>query len=330
MAFIRERQLAVNGLDFFVAEAGDPGNPMVLCLHGFPECWASWRFLLPVLAQSGYYAVAPDLRGYGASAAPTEVDAYRQSVLVEDVMGLIQGLGHERASLIGHDWGCALAWQVARKHPQAIKSVVGMSVPYGGPGSMSRSPTESMRQLFQQRFFYMLYFQTPDLPERELEADVAESLRRIFHGLSAEGIAALSLDEAEGGLLPRLPAPAEAPRWMRDEDLQYYVDRFQRSGFTGALNWYRAMDASWQESRADSNWILPMPVLFLGGLQDPVLQLNQQALQRMGDFVPDLRMVMLDQCGHWIAMEQAAEVNREVLAFLEDVYGESEARGGEH
>ena len=86
MAFIRERRLAANGMDFFIAEAGEPGAPLVLCLHGFPECWASWRYQLPALAQSGYHAVAPDLRGYGETGGPAEVGAYRQSRLVADVV----------------------------------------------------------------------------------------------------------------------------------------------------------------------------------------------------------------------------------------------------
>ena len=157
MAFTRERQIPANGLDFFVAEAGEAGAPLVLCLHGFPECWASWRYQLPVLAQSGYYAVAPDLRGYGFTGGPKEADAYRQSVLVEDVMALIQALGYDSAILMGHDWGCGLAWQVARRYPKAIRAVIGMSVPYGGPAP--EPPTAAMRKLFEDRFFYMLYFQ---------------------------------------------------------------------------------------------------------------------------------------------------------------------------
>ena len=322
MAFTRERQVPANGLDFFVAEAGEAGAPLVLCLHGFPECWASWRYQLPVLAQSGYYAVAPDLRGYGFTGGPKEVDAYRQSVLVEDVMALIQALGYESAILMGHDWGCGLAWQVARQYPQAIKAVIGMSVPYGGPAP--EPPTAAMRKLFEDRFFYMLYFQQPALPEQELEADVAHSLRCIFHGLSADGIADFNVKPDDTGFLQSMPVPETQPRWMREEDLAYYVERFEHSGFTGPINWYRAMDASWQESRDDSNWQITMPTLFIGGLQDPVIMFGQKALQRMPDYIPDLRTVMLDQCGHWIQMEQAAEVNREILAFLEEIQVDGE------
>jgi pimeloyl-ACP methyl ester carboxylesterase len=203
MAFTRERQVSANGLDFFVAEAGVAGLPLVLCLHGFPECWASWRYQLPVLAQSGYYAVAPDLRGYGFTDAPKDVEAYRQSKLVEDVMALIRVLGYDSAILIGHDWGCALAWQVARCYPKSIKAVIGMSVPYGGPAPVP--PTAAMRKLFEDRFFYMLYFQQTGLPEQELEADVSHSLRCIFHALSADGIADFNVKPDDTGFLQSMP-----------------------------------------------------------------------------------------------------------------------------
>ena len=321
MAFIRERRVAANGLDMFVAEAGDPGQPLVLCLHGFPECWASWRYQLPMLAQSGYYAVAPDLRGFGQTGGPSEVDAYRMSVLAEDVRALIQSLGYEQAILVGHDWGCGLAWQVARRYPETVAAVVGMSVPYGGPAP--EAPTEAMKRLFGDHFFYMLYFQQPDLPEQELERDVRESLARIFHTLSADGVSEYRAGKDDAGILVAMKSPEQPPRWMREEDLDYYAQRYQESGFTGPLNWYRAMDLSWQESREDDNWQLTMPVLFIGGLQDPVLMFNQKALQRMPDYVPDLRTVLLDQCGHWIQMEQATEVNREILAFLEEINGQA-------
>lgn len=317
MAFIEERTIAANGLNMFVAEAGDADAPLVLFLHGFPECWASWRYQMPVIAQSGFYAVAPDLRGYGETGGPQDVDAYRQSELVADVLALIDALGHSQAILVGHDWGCALAWQVARTAPDRIRAVVGLSVPYGGPAKVS--PTESMRQLFQDRFFYMLYFQQPQVPEAELERDVPLTLRRVFHGLSAEGVKDMVISADQQGFLAAFPEPQTQPRWMREEDLAYYVARFDKSGFTGPLNWYRAMDASWQESRDDTQWNLPMPVLFIGGLQDPVLLFAQKALQRMPDYIPRLQTVMLDQCGHWIQMEQASEVNRELLAFLENL-----------
>ena len=314
MGFIQERRVPANGLDMFIAEAGVKGAPLVLCLHGFPECWASWRYQLPVLAQSGYHAVAPDLRGYGETRGAATVADCRLSRLAGDVVALIDALGAERAVLVGHDWGCALAWEVARTYPERVTAVVGLSVPYGGPSP--RAPTEAMRELFGDHFFYMLYFQQAEVPERELGEDVRYSLRALFHNLSAEGMANFQVAPDDSGVLDSMRVPARPSRWMREEDLDYYVARFEKTGFTGALNWYRAMDISWEESRADDNWTIQAPVLFLGGMQDPVLMFSQKALARMPDYVPNLNTVVLDQCGHWIQMEQAAEVNREMLAFL--------------
>ena len=159
------------------------------------------------------------------------------------------------------------------------------------------------------------------MPEAELEQDVTRSLKLVFHSLSSEGIQDYRPAPDNTAFLQGMPEPEEQPRWMRDEDLAYYVERFEHSGFTGPINWYRAMDLSWEEERDDDNWEIPVPTLFLGGMQDPVIQFGQKALQRMPDYVPDLRTVLIDQCGHWIQMEQAAEVNREILAFLEEVEG---------
>lgn len=309
-----ERMLKANGLDFFITEAGERDKPLVLCLHGFPECGASWRYQLPVLAEAGYYAVAPDLRGYGFSSAPKEVDAYRQSMLAKDVIALIQALGHEQAVLMGHDWGCALTWEVARSYPEHIRAVIGLSVPYGGPAP--EAPTEAMRKIFGEGFFYMLYFQQPELPEQELEADITKSLRLIFHGISAAGISEYRLVPEQSGFLQSMATPGKQPAWMSEQDLAHYTERFRHSGFTGPINWYRAMDASWEESRNDSNWHIAMPTLFIAGKQDPVIAFSYKAMERMPDYFDDLHTVLLDDCGHWTQMEQAATVNKEVLGFL--------------
>ncbi len=317
MANIRERSLSANGLNFAVTEAGSADKPLVLCLHGFPECSASWRFQLPVLADAGYYAVAPDLRGYGFTGGPKTVDAYRQSVLAQDVAALIHALDHQQAILMGHDWGCALTWQVARCYPELIRAVVGLSVPYGGPAP--EPPTDAMRRLFQDGFFYMLYFQKPVLPEQELEADITHSLRLIFHGISAAGMGDYILRPDQTGFLQSMSTPKTQPAWMTEHDLAHYTARFTHSGFTGPLNWYRAMDASWEESRHDSNWRISMPTLFIAGRQDPVIAFNKKAMQRMGDYFDHLQTVLLDNCGHWTQMEQAEQVNIEVLKFLQAV-----------
>lgn len=319
MSFVRERLVSANGLDFFVAEAGEPDRPLVLMLHGFPECWASWRYQISVLAESGYHAVAPDLRGYGESAKPAAVQAYSQQELIADVIALIDALGHERALLVGHDWGAALGWQVARTHPERIAGYMALSVPYGGPAP--EPPTEAMKRRFGEHFFYMLYFQQPEVPERELEADIRDSLRRIYFALSAEADAAsVFAPRKDGGFLDTMPVPARQPNWMREVDLDYYVSRFEKSGFRGPINWYRAMDLYWRQTRNDRNWRISVPTAYVAGRQDPVVAMNRKALERMPDYLEDHRgSWLLDNCGHWTQMEQAHQVSSLLLEFIEGI-----------
>lgn len=323
MGYINERKVQANGLDFMIAEAGDTSAPLVILLHGFPECWASWRFQLPVLAESGFYAVAPDLRGYGLSSAPPEVSDYSLRELSDDVAALIEATGHRRAVVVGHDWGAALAWQVARRHPDKVSALVALSVPYGGPSPMP--PTEAMQRAFGDNFFYMLYFQQPELPEQELETDIRDTLRRTFHAWSADADAAAFLGPRRGGgFLDGMPLPAQQPHWMREIDLDFYVSRFQHSGFRGPLNWYRAMDIYWQQTRdePEENWIIKCPVLYIAGRQDMVLTMNHKALERMSRYLPDLRgQHIIEDCGHWTQMEQPAQVNRLLLEFIETLDG---------
>lgn len=325
MGYVNERMIQANGRQFSLAEAGDPADPLVIMLHGFPECWASWRFQLPVLAESGYYAVAPDLRGYGFSDAPADINAYSQAELSDDVAALIEACGHQQAVVVGHDWGAALAWQVARRHPGRVRALAALSVPYAGPAP--RPPTETMRHAFGDNFFYMLYFQQADIPERELERNIRDSLRRIFHAWSADGdVSALLAPRQGGGFLDGMSVPDEQPHWMREVDLDFYVSRFEKSGFRGPLNWYRALDLYWQQTREEpeENWIIDCPVLYLVGRQDLVLEMNRKARERMSRYLPDLRgEYIIENCGHWTQMEQPSEVNRYLLEFVEtlDVRG---------
>lgn len=325
MSFIRENRVEANGLGFYLGEAGNPEQPLVLMLHGFPECWASWRFQIPVLAESGYYAVAPDLRGYGGTDAPEGVAAYSLGELVRDVIALIASLGHSRAVLVGHDFGSALAWQVAREHPDKVLGLVALSVPYGGPAP--EPPTESMRRRFGDHFFYMLYFQQPDVPERELEADVSDSLRRIFHALSADADRDhVFAPRKGGGFLDTMPRPAEQPNWMREVDLEYYVARFRANGFTGPLNWYRALDLHWRQTRQQKHWQIQPPTIFIAGREDPVIALNRKALERMPDYLDDHRGTwLLDDCGHWTQMEQPAQVTTLLIDFVDTLHGRTSA-----
>src|SRR3984885_5075413 len=146
---IAHRTVEANGIPIHLAEAGS--GPVVLLLHGFPESWYSWRHQLSALADAGYRAVAPDLRGYGDSDRPHAIEAYDQVELAADIAGLIRALGESQAVVVGHDWGAPVAWHSALLHPELVRAVVGMSVPY--TARSQRPPLARLREIFKDVFF---------------------------------------------------------------------------------------------------------------------------------------------------------------------------------
>src|SRR6202795_3356300 len=175
-AEITHRAVKANGINMHIAEAGE--GPLVLLVHGFPELWYSWRHQLPALAEAGYHAVAPDVRGYGQSDAPQAIEAYAMKEHLADAVGILDALGAETAVVVGHDWGAPMAWNSAVLYPQRYRAVVGLSVPF-----LQRSPappTELFKAVFKDNFFYMLYFQEPGVAEKELGADPRKSLRTFL------------------------------------------------------------------------------------------------------------------------------------------------------
>ena len=148
------RFLDVNGIRMRVVEQGE--GPLVLLAHGWPESWYSWRHQLPALAAAGYHAVAPDMRGYGGTDAPSEIEDYDIFDLCGDLVGLIDALGEEQAVLVGHDWGSLVSRDCVRLEADRFSAVVNMSVPFGGWGT---SPIENLRNQYGDNFYYILYFQ---------------------------------------------------------------------------------------------------------------------------------------------------------------------------
>ena len=179
---IAHRFIDVRGLRVHVAEAGS--GPLVLLLHGFPECWYSFRHQLVALAAAGYHVVAPDLRGYGRTASPSDVEDYTLLHLVGDVIGLLDELGEQRAVVAGHDWGAMVAWHTALLRPERVRAVIGLSVPYSPRGSglflsgapVAPAPMAALRQALGDGF-YMAYFQQPGVADEELGRDP-----RTLHG----------------------------------------------------------------------------------------------------------------------------------------------------
>jgi len=296
-----------------IAEAGE--GPPVLLLHGFPELWYSWRHQLPALAAAGYRAVAPDVRGYGGTDAPEAIDSYTMLDHVADAVGVLDALGEESAVIVGHDWGAPMAWHGALLHPERFPAVAALSVPY--TPRPPAPPTQLMKRLFQDRFFYMLYFQEPGLAEAELEADVRRSMRLMLY--DASGDAPRSGWQArrpkDANLLDEMRDPERLPPWLTEADIDYYTAEFERTGFRGGLNRYRNMDRDWEQSAHLAGATVQQPALFVAGERDGVLRFT--GTDAMKASVPNLRnVVILPGCGHWTQQERPAEVNSALIEFL--------------
>lgn len=302
-------------LRFRVAERGE-GPPVVL-LHGFPETAYSWRHQLDALADAGYRAIAPDQRGYGGTGAPAEIDAYDQVELAADVIALFDALGVERAPVVGHDWGSPVAWHTALLHPERVSAVVALSVPYGGRAPAP--PISILEKRMGDTFFYMLYFQEPDVAERELEADVRESLRVFYFACSGDAPPGSFFvpRPKTAKLFESMTAPPGLPPWLTEDDLSVYVSAFERSGFRGPLNWYRNIDRSWQRTAALAGKRVEQPALFIAGDRDPVVLFSQSSIRRMPEVVPGLAGIrVIEGAGHWIQQERPDVVNAAIVSFL--------------
>jgi pimeloyl-ACP methyl ester carboxylesterase len=323
MSEVRHRTVETNGIRMHVAEQGD--GPLVLLCHGFPESWYSWRHQLAALAAAGFHAVAPDMRGYGQTDQPAEIDQYTLLHLVGDMVGLVDTLGEGPAVIAGHDWGAPVAWHAALLRPDRFRAVIGLSVPFRPRGSVR--PSTAMPQT-DDAVFYQLYFQAPGVAEAELSRDVRSSIRRVLYAGSGEGRqagaglgdpAAIGMVPRAGGFLSHTAEPPAPPSWLTEADVDFYAGEFTRAGFRGGLNWYRNIDRNWELLAPYAGARVMVPALYVAGDRDLVVHFRgmDQLLPNLKKFVPELRRtIMLPGCGHWTQQERPKEVNDAMIAFL--------------
>jgi len=323
MSEVRHRIVDTNGIRLHVAEQGE--GPLVLLCHGFPESWYSWRHQLRALAEAGFHAVAPDMRGYGQSEAPAEIERYTLLHLVGDMVGLLDALGEPTAVIAGHDWGAPVAWHSALLRPDRFRAVIGLSVPFRPRGSTR--PTAAMART-DDAIFYQLYFQEPGVAESELGRDVRSSVRRILYSGGGEGRRArvglgspdaVGMVPRRGGFLSHTEDPAVLPPWLTEADVDFFAGEFSRAGFRGGLNWYRNIDRSWELLAPFAGARVTVPALYVAGDLDLVVAFRgmDQLIPNLARFVPALRKtIMLPDCGHWTQQERPREVNAVMIEFL--------------
>jgi pimeloyl-ACP methyl ester carboxylesterase len=314
---VEHRVRTVNGIQMHVAEAGD-GIPVILC-HGFPHLWYSWRHQLGPIAQAGWRAVAPDLRGFGRTEIPAEVSAYGSDQVCGDIVGLIDAYAAERAVLVGLDFGAQLVWETALRYPDRLAAIMILNNPYTGR-SRTR-PSTRFAALAREHFLHLHYFQQPGPADAELDARPREFLTRIFWALSGAGSYFEVFGHPDGlGYIDALPPAPPLPwDWLGERELEYYASEFARTGFTGGLNWYRAMDLRWEQTAELASAVVEVPAFFLAGERDVDLAgfTGHDPLERMRALVPDLReLTLIPGAGHLVQLEAASQVSDRLVRFL--------------
>jgi pimeloyl-ACP methyl ester carboxylesterase len=279
----RETTKVVNGLTLHVVEAGEPGNPLLILLHGFPEFWWAWRKQITPLAEAGFHVVVPDMRGYNESDAPQEVEAYTLHKLAADPLALADAFGAERFHLVGHDWGAVIGWWVAAHYPQRLNRVVLMDGPHPdiwGKQAL-RHPTQALRST------YVAFFQLPWVPEATLGSF-------DFHGLRSMIESSGHADTFEPGALD-----CYAQAWAHPGSL------------TAMLNYYRALR---DRPTSDEPARLTSPTLILWAGEDKFLERHlAEASLALCDHGT---LEITEQASHWLHLEQPDRINRRIIDFL--------------
>ncbi|MED5530242.1 MAG: alpha/beta hydrolase [Pseudomonadota bacterium] len=319
--------ITVNGIEIHYVEQGS--GPLVLLCHGFPESWYSWRHQIPALASAGYRVVALDMRGYGQTSQPAEIEAYGLSSLVGDVVQAVSVLGEEQSVIVGHDWGGPVAWYAALMRPDVFRAVVSLSVPYNKPLSLPDGITlnDVMRQVAGDRDYYRLFFQEPGVAEADLEADIRKTMLGLLYSISGDivrdGVHSIGWDGhfTKGETLTdQLVIPDELPPWLSEEDLTFYIDEITRSGFRGGINWYRNIKNMTSILAPFVGCPLNQPSLYLYGEYDLIAGNSAEAIEALPSRLGNLQgLYKLEGAGHWLQQEKPEEVNRALIKFLDNL-----------
>ncbi|KAI3936576.1 hypothetical protein MKW92_032414 [Papaver armeniacum] len=311
---ITHRMVDVNGIKMHIAEKGE--GPVVLLVHGFPAIWYSWRHQILTLAASGYKAVAPDLRGYGDTDAPSSAQTYTCFHIVDDLVSLIDTLGQDKVFVVGHDWGAIISWYLCLFRPDKVEALVNLSVTFI-PRIPFVRPLTLLRAIYGDEY-YIIRFQEPGEMEAEFARVGTETVLRKIMSYYTPAPFKIPRDKSfasEGQ--PTLPA------WLSVEDIQYYTSKYEKSGFTGGFNYYRNLNVNWELTKQWAGAEIKVPVKFMVGDQDLCYHmLGVQSYIHSGlmkRYVPFLQeVVVLKGVGHFIMEERPDEVNGHIIDFLEN------------
>ena len=316
-------ELVVRNGDINLRVEVSGNGPTVLCIPGWPELASSWRHQVAHLTSRGHRVAVLDVRGYGGSSVPKEIERYTLRELAGDVAAVVDALEEGPVVLLGHDWGAPIAWTTAIRFPDRVRAVAGLSVPYTSPSALSL--VDLFDQLYVDRFFYMLYFQEPGVAEEAFESDLRGALKRVFFAPSGDAPVNSFLPNAprDATLLPLLPEPPSGPlSFLPDEELDKIVAQFAHTGLTGAFNRYRALKFDAETSSDLLGAAVDQPSCFVAGELDPVRAMvpGVDLFANAGSGCTDFRgTTLVNGAGHWVQQEAPEKVNIALDRFLESI-----------
>ena len=306
------RRIATNGIHLAVHELGE--GPAVLLLHGFPELAYSWRHQIGPIADAGFRVIAPEQRGFGDSDAPADPLTYSVKNLVADLVGLLDALELEQAVFVGHDWGSMPAWYAGAYAPERVAGAASLCTPYFTPGEVDL--IEAYNEVRGPNH-YMATFQTPGVGEAMLERDVEATFRALIRGrgmtLEEFRAAPPEVQEVPAGVFVGDPQLFGA-ELLTDDELAVYTEAYRRTGFTGGLNWYRALHEDWREGLGH-DFVVDKPALMISAADD--FFLPPDFTEGMEQLLPQLEKHVIADAGHWLQQERPAEVNALLIPWLE-------------
>ena len=295
-------------------------GPVIVCVHGWPELWYSYRHQMEYFAAKGFKVAAINVRGYGENSAPSEIEAYTLEALSDDVAAVIATLSEEPVILFGHDWGAPIAYHTALRFEDRVRAIAGLSVPYRAPNGMSG--LDLWRALYPDQFFYQLYIEQPGVFESAFEKDQVSALRKIYYALSGEA----PLDHwirhqpADAGMLDSLVDPDPFPDWMQESDWAVYIEAFKISGMMGPANRYRAQAFDALALPELHGKRLAQPSCFIGGSRDAVRHFipGEDLYEAPGADCLDYRgTTLIDGAGHWVQQEAPEQTNAALDQFVQ-------------
>lgn len=299
------------------------GHPVIFC-HGFPHTGYVWHRQLSALAAAGYRAIAPDLRGAGRTGAPEPIDEYTNEAVIGDLLALLDDIDADQAVFAGVDFGAALLWELALRAPDRVRGLVVLNNPFAPRAP--KPPGYYWAKMAERHFLHLQYFQEPGVADADLAARPREFLARVYYALSGD-FHYLDVWKNPPGTryidaLPEAP-PLPWP-WLTAAEFDTLAADFERIGFTGGLNWYRAIDRNWELTAGYAGAAPQVPVYFVYGENDPDMEgfSGRDPLATMRTALPDLRAVRrVPGAGHLVQLEATDAVNAFLLESLAELTG---------